>query len=311
MRLSVLFSSLVFALAISASLEAQIVDRTSDRAKNKANNRVDRKIDQGIDKGLDSIEGLFKKKDKKKKSGGDTSTDEGSDQTTEAPETQNEDAAAEAMMARIFGGGDVTLPDSYSFDHQVDMKMTSMDKKGKQESSQEMEMLFSDASPHFGVRAKVDGHSSMTVFDMESYQMVALMDMSGQKMAMTMSFDPALYEVEETEESPEMAFTKTGRTRTILGYRCEEYVAEDEDGRYEFWVTTDDDFNIFGAFSAMSSANAKGKSSSTPYPAGMTMEMKSTEKNGDSMLLEVVAVNKNKKQTISTQGYQVMSMGGR
>lgn len=311
MRTLLFFASLAVALAFCTPLEAQIIDRTSERAKDKANNRVDRKIDQGIDKGLDSIEGLFKKKDKKKNEEQNASTDDGESENTQAPETQSEEEASAAMMARMFGGGDVTLPESYTFDHQVDMKMTTTDKRGKEESSQEMEMLFSDATPHFGVRAEVDGHNSMTIFDMESNQMVALMNMSGQKMAMAMSFDPSLYETEETEEAPEMDFRKTGRTRTILGYRCEEYLAEDEDGRYEFWVTNDDDFNIFGAFSAMSSANKKGSASTTPYPSGMTMEMRSTEKNGESMLLEVTAVNKNKKQTISTQGYQVMSMGGR
>lgn len=44
-------------------------------------------------------------------------------------------------------------------------------------------------------------------------------------------------EVEKQRENPEYKITKTGNTKTILGYQCEEYLITSEDGEGHYWVT--------------------------------------------------------------------------
>lgn len=307
-----LFLTVALAL-LSFGMDAQIVDRTTERAKDKTNNRIDNRIDQGIDKGLDSIEGIFKKKDKSSKdskssegtkSGG--STGEGS--SSGEAETDADAATMQAMQA-MFGGSTADLPESYSFDHSVDMVIESFDKKGKPEGTQAMKMLFSESDAIFGVQMNVEGMENVSVIDVDAKLMVMLMDMGTSKMAMTLDLDQKWSEVESEDTNYENpSFTKTGRTRTILGYKCDEYLVEEDGERTEFWVTRDEFLDVYKAFGMMNASSPKGQNVAD-HPGGMVMEMNSTSKNGERSSMRVVAVNKNQGKTISTKGYS--SMGGR
>jgi hypothetical protein len=296
----------VCAILIASPGTAQIVDRTTDRATQKANNRVDQRIDQGLDKGLDAIEGVFrkgKKKDKKSK------------QQTESPETGATQATTETASVGVFSASEAEVKTSYDFDHQVDMQIESFDKKGKSEGVQNMQMLFSDSEAHVGVKAIMEGMNSVSIIDMTKYQMIMLMDMSGSKMAMAIDFDPSQFadEVDTNEEATDMSFRKTGRTKVILGYSCDEYIMEDDTNILEFWVTGEEQLDLFKAFGAMgaSGKGAGGFSGVTEYPTGMTMEFTSTEKkNGEKAVMQVTKIQRNINYSISTAGYQIMNMPG-
>jgi hypothetical protein len=275
-------------------LSAQIVDRTTDRAKDKANNRVDQRIDQGLDKGLDAIEGAFKRKPKEKKA------EEG-------------EADVDATMAEA-GINTAEAKESYAFDHQVSMTIESTNKKGEVEGVQEMDMLFSESKPDVGIRTRMEGVNSTMVLDMEAFTMIMLMDMSGQKMLMTYQMSKELFEEkmdESAENTSNATFKKTGRTKQILGYTCEEYLVEDEDYTSELWVTKEENFGIAKAFQGMA-AQKQQKGYPSDYPAGMVMEMISYDKKNskEKTHMLVVDIQKNKKQTISTKGYMKMGFGG-
>ncbi len=309
--ISILISAI---LTLSYSADAQIVDRSADRAQRKANNRVDRKIDDGIDRGLDAIEGLFKRKDKKNKSEKNRSSEaENSDDADDDGE-MTEEESVEYMMSAFGGGGNVEIPGEYSFDHNVDMVMIQYNKRGKEESRQNMRMHFSDKKAVIGVEAKVEGAGATSIIDMEAMQMVVLTDMGTTKMAMVVDMNSAMFETEEDDmenyENP--AFKKTGRTKKILGYHCEEYVVEEDGERTEFWITRDEFLDIYRAFAALEAANNKGSKTDpmSTHPGGMTMEMTSTDSNGEKMVMEVTAVNRGKGKVIKTAGYQTMKMPG-
>lgn len=305
--------ALVLAILFSSTLEGQIVDRTTDRATQKANNRVDQRIDRGIDNGLDAIEGVFRKDRKKKK---EKSAQEQSETSNGNVEVTTEQSADGQASFGLFGTSATELKDKYAFDHQVDMTIESFDKKGKSEGKQTMEMFFSDTEAHLGVKAIAEGVSSVSIIDMTNYQMIMLMDMGASKMAMAIDFDPSKYadDVETTEDATPPSFRKTGRTKVILGYKCDEYVMEDETNTFEFWVTGEEQLDIFKAFGAMG-ASGKGAgggiSSVGDYPRGMTMEFTSTEKkNGEKSVMQVTKIQRNISYSISTAGYQVMNMPG-
>lgn len=302
--------ALALAIIFSASAQAQIVDRTTDRATQKANDRVDQRIDQGIDKGLDAIEGVFRKGKKKDKSASEQAPEQTSDHETSSTSTTESQAAY-----GMFGASSAELNSNYDFDHQVDMRIESFDKKGKSEGVQTMQMYFSDSETHVGVKAIMEGMNSVSIIDMTKYQMIMLMDMGGSKMAMAIDFDPSKFatEVETTDDATDVNFRKTGRTKTILGYSCDEYIMEDESSTVEFWVTREEQLDLFKAFGAMgaSGKGAGGFSSVTEYPMGMTMEFTSTEKkNGEKTTMQVTKIQRNINYSISTAGYSLMNMPG-
>jgi hypothetical protein len=288
---------------------AQIVDRTTDRAKDKTNNRVDNKIDQGIDKSLDAIEGVFKRKpkeDKKKK-----------EETPQTEEEQSQAAAESMLSGGLFGGqSNAQIKDAYKFDHRVSMTMEMTDKKGEKSPEQQMQMYFSESDPEIGIRTMQEGMNSLMVMDMGNKVMVMLMDVGESKMLMTIPLNGDLLSEEEEEKhtkSDDFTFTKTGRTKTILGYTCEEYIGEDKESTSVFWVTKDEDFGITKAFAGMAAASKKSNSSMPQdAPGGMMMEMTNTNKKNpkEEMKLTVTEVKKNISETISTKGYTKMGFGG-
>lgn len=312
--LSILITLLI---ALGMSAEAQVVDRTKNRAQRKANNRVDRKIDQGIDRGLDAVEGLFKRKDKKKKSSKNRSSDaEGTEgiERDDYDDEMTEEEALEHMMSAFGSGGNVEIPAEYAFDHHVDMVMTQYNKRGKEESRQNMRMFFSDSKAVIGVEVKVEGTAATSVIDMEAMQMVVLTNMGTSKMAMVVDMNAAMLAAEDDDmenyENP--VFKKTGRTKKLLGYHCEEYIAEEDGERVEFWITRDEFLDVYQAFTALEVANQSTTQTDpmSAHPGGMTMEMISTDEGGERMTMVVTAVNRGQGKVIKTAGYQTMKMPG-
>lgn len=309
-----LISFFLILLLSSPLCNAQIVDRTERRAKQKANNRVDRKVDQGIDKGLDAIEGLFGKKKKSK----EEETDPASDEKQAETATSKNNPYSQMM------GGDVDVQDSYTFDHNILLDVQSFDKKGKPEMSNKMKMFFAESTPHFGMEMKSSGSDNFMIYDMKAYEMVTLMDQGERKMGVAMKFDPSNFEnVNDGDQSSaanreNVRFEKTGRTKTISGYSCDEYKVIDPEGdpdtENHVWMTQDIDANWIGMMSNMMATNKKMQKELTlpdSYPAGTVIQVvSSSTKNQEKTVMTVEEINKNQKKVISTSDYQMMSMPG-
>lgn len=291
-----------FWLGSAEVANGQILDRTEDRAKRKTNQRIDRKIDRGIDSGLDAIEGVFKKKNKDKKADSD-------DEST-ASEPGRNPFGMGAMM-----GGNVEVEDAYNFDHTIDLKMEMYDKRNKKTTDMDMSILLSESSPHTAMTTRAEGMDGLVVFDMKNHQMLTLIDTEGaEKMGMAMSIDPADLE-DEDEDIPQPKFTKTGRSESISGYKCQEYKVEemvgDENNDTYVWMSTEAKINWMEAFSDMSQKNAQaGMQSSmlSTYPDGAMIKMVSTDSKGERMEMTVQNIHMNKPQSVSTKGYTFMSM---
>ncbi len=307
-----LLSFALFGVNIS---NAQIVDRTENRAKQKANQRVDQKIDKGLDKGLDAIEGLFGKKKKDKES--ETADPE---MVSETEGNVENDAAQSAAMGKIFGGSNVDVQDSYTFDHNILMNIQTFDKKGNPGEPQKMTMYFSDETTHFGMNMEMEGANNFIVYDMETYEMISLIDNGGQKMGITMKLNPDKFvnNDESDKDHSNISFEKTGRTKTISGYTCEEYKLNDPDGdpnsSTTFWMTNDIDANWIEMMSTIASTNKKMQKDFVlpeDYPKGSMIQIvNASNKNDEKTVTTVEKINKNSHEVINTSGYQMMSLPG-
>lgn len=289
-------------------------DQVEKKAERKASQRIDRRIDQSMDRGLDAIENaVFNRSKRKIKEKGNEKIEEKLNEAVSNRTDSTDDNPYSGMFS-----GSANVKDQYNFSAKTDIKTIITDKKGKKEEMK-YRMYFSGADPWFGMEmlemTQKGVESMFMIFDMENNQLVSLTESNGQKMGFAMSFDPSAYnEVDEADTDSEVSFRKTGRTKTILGYTCEEYITESEDGSGSMWVTKEESLHIGFAMAAMGSMAGKEKNNQNlpkDYPKGALLEMDYLQKDGSKMFWTTEDIKLNISHNISTAGYQIMGMPGR
>lgn len=316
MKLTKIFT-ILFTLTILTA-HSQVVEKTEEKAKQKTEQRIDRKIDKGIDDGLDAIEGLFSKK--KKKGLVEESKAEG---VTES--NSSDEASASTSPMSMMGGSEVQVQDEYTFDHRFVILMEEFDKKGKLKESNEMTFLSKEESSVMGILMNQEGINTEMIYDLDSYEIVTLMNTGGQKIGTTMSIDKSQVESMMSEDNSDAVdmgemptFKKTGNTKTISGYSCDEYVVENienSDGSsMTYWITDELDIDWIKSMGNMSSMSKQMPDmyAGTGYPEdGSVIQMIVTQKNSERFEMTVKDAEVDKNTTISTKGYTFMNMGGR
>lgn len=244
---------------------------------------------------------------------------------TLAESNSGNEPIANATMLKMMDGSDVQVQDEYKFDHRFVLLMENFDKKGKLDVSSEMTFLSKEESSVMAIIMNREGINTSMIYDLDSYKIVTLMNVAGQKMGTTMSIDKSQVEgmlsegdSEEADMSEMPTFKKTGETKTISGYSCDEYVVENLDNsdrtNMVYWITTELEIDWIKSMSNMSSMNKEMPNiyGGTGYPEdGSVIQMIMEEKSGERMVMTVKEAETNKDIIISTKGYTFMNMGGR
>lgn len=100
------------------------------------------------------------------------------------------------------------------------------------------------------------------------------------------------------------SFAKTGNKKSINGFQCEEYLAEDSESRTIAWFTNEISFDITSVFHSL------GMDLNMPanFPKGLMMILIHYDKRRNTFSeMNVSDVNPQKKTTIETKGYKPMS----
>lgn len=203
---------------------------------------------------------------------------------------------------------------TYNFDHKVKV-MISHSSPEFPAGALDYAFLFSDSEPVIGLIGKITqaGMSMETqaVFDSKSGFALMLIDQAGMKMGMKMNVQMES-NGEVAEKAENVKVRKTGNTKKILGYDCEEYEVVDEKAYGLIWVTKDLDLpNFYDAFAAV---NRQPAESSMTIPDGFMMLMTvwpEGKEAEDKMVIEVTEILKDTPSEISTEGYQIMDMPNR
>ncbi len=299
-------------LAMGNFANAQVVDKTKDKAEQKTERRVDQKIDGGIDKGLDAIEGLFKKKNKKEKEPKQQQTEESNVEVA-----SEGDANQNAMMQMLMGGGgDVDVQDAYNFRHRFTLNVKTY-KRDKLKEDQNITMLLDDDGGNFGMEVDNEGVTQYIIYDLDSREMVTLISAEGQKMGMTMKLNEDLMDsATDTDKNKDVTFKKTGNSKEISGYRCDEYLVEGGDmeanERATLWITDKLDADWMKAMMKMSSQNKKIKGPEglpSGYPDGTVIQAVNEDSKSTEKTVTTVEKIESGKFEISTVGYQFMNLG--
>lgn len=230
--------------------------------------------------------------------------------------------ALEGMMGGMMEPA--TTESQYSFTGFMVMEVTSTDKKGKSEEPVRINYLLSQEPEFMGMNfqdPKKPENATTTIMDTKNEAMVMLMSSDGQKssFAIKMDYEKVQELVDEEAEvqleNPEYKLTKTGNSKTILGYDCEEWLVVSEDGEGRYWITEKpiDGLSIFSPQSNPMVSNKTMERYTSMFsnaPKGSFMEMIFTDPDGTVTDMKVIEIDTNSPKKYSMADYPNMLSGG-
>ena len=211
--------------------------------------------------------------------------------------------------------GNVDYEENYNFDAFIQMEVSEYNKNQKLKEKMMYDSYINKEAVDYAMVFTDKDTKSTIIFDTKNSAMLILSDSDGEKTGFAMGIDPEdlADEVEEqAEESGVDSYApyKTGKTKTILGYSCDEYLVDDESSEAHMWVS-----EKLGKQVRREMLNNQQTFGSAFYHAaymnGMVMEYDITEKdNGERTVMVVTDLDLNRSNTITTRNYTVMSMKG-
>lgn len=154
--------------------------------------------------------------------------------------------------------------------------------------------------------------SMLSVIDEKNKTMIIFMEEQkiGQVISMEKIKEIAVQEnAEDNTNTDFQGLKKTGKTKKILGYTCEEFVSTNDDNNFSIWVT--DELELFqkNMFYNISESLGGNTFQNIPKDAkGFMMEMHFENlENGEKGKMIVTEINKQSK-SINTKEYQFMNL---
>lgn len=241
--------TLLLSLCVGYQANAQILKKLGDKASQAAERALERKTEEKVEQ----------------------TTEDTVDEVFEAPKKMKKKKKRKKSKTGILSKTDKVPSASYSFTHKYVLEI----------SAQKDKMLttyyLSNGQNYIGSKTSLNPNSNegvMTIMDNNQKAIFSLMDMSGQKIMMAQNMD---FEDLDDETNPEdVSINKTGKTKTILGYHCEEFTVTGNQFKSNIWVTQQADvqfLNIPSSQKNKSSFNSKW----FDYADGLVMEMTMTD----------------------------------
>lgn len=315
--LSIVFiSSLTFestAQPVGRFLEKKMKQATQ-RAAQKADEEVTEEMNEQVDKSVEKVfDDIFGNDEES-----DSAATEKSKSTSSSSGGDPSDAMATAMMKKLgVSMAPANVQESYDYQGNIVMAVQSWDQNGETQGEVNYTTHYSNNYSGFAMEFYQDNASSTMIFDTKNGAMLILTDDGNEKTGIVTTYavdslGEDYYEDVEEEEIEEIEdysiynenLKKTGKTKKIAGYKCDEYRYEDEEDEGTVWMTTDISPELWTRMltSNVFSATTAG------YYGGFVMEMDQADKTtGERTYMLVKEVNENKPSSISTKGYQLMS----
>lgn len=217
-------------------------------------------------------------------------------------------AKGEAWMKSMMSA---KVEPEYRFPVMMKMRMTSYQKSGKKDEN-DITYYINTSTNRFAMRAqeqrrKKAADEMLMIYDNNANAMIMLNEADKTGMAMNMNAlmgGAALAAKNQNKagEQDEAKCKKTGKTKVVQGYSCEEYVCvnEAEGKRNEIWISTKVPFDL-------SQSAGKGALASyfntTKGLGGMMMEGSFFKHDELEMKMEITEVNANENLVVKTSDY--------
>jgi hypothetical protein len=220
----------------------------------------------------------------------------------------------EAMMGALGLTDNVPHEEVYNFDAYIQMEISIYKKNGKLDEQMLYDSYLHKEAADYAMEFREKDYKSTVVFDTKNQAMLVLSESGAEKTGFATSVDPdAMADlVEEYAEEEEVDMdsykpVKTGKTKEILGYKCEEYLVEEEDSEIHMWVSDQLGEEIRKEW--MANQQTFGAMFVHAYALnGMVLEYDLIEKNGAKTIMEVKKIDMNHSHEVDTRDYTIMSM---
>lgn len=294
MRYFKLFLIYLFTGVLSAtSLQAQLLKKLKKQVQEVTEEVIEERAQEDSEKNLDSL----------------------------MSEDQDKQAGYEDQLRQMMGAtsGNITVQDSYSFDTKVSYLMT-IEENGKT-SEVNYEMWFPSQGNYMATKVLSSNDPEdrdmptavLSILDDNNQAMIVLMEEQKMVQMISMKRIKNMADKENQDEQIETEFESirsTGKTKTILGYLCEEFVSRNETNTFSFWVTKDLSLfqkNMFFNFSK--SLGGKTFDEIPEDAQGLMMELffddSTSDQKGQMKVTEIKSID----TKIIMSDYQVLNFG--
>ena len=290
----------IFLLLVLAILLPSVSYSQGYLLRRAINRKLEHKVDSAVDKS-DRDEAAKARANEKK-----------SDSTTVTAKSGTKETGR-----GLFGGKiDIKYNDEYKFTGKIYMQMETYDKKDVMKADYYTYFnsnTLNAAIEMLPVDVKEENKTVPTVFVFDNDNRCFMMLLETKTgMISTIPSDSAMAAQAKNQKGsdPEKAtITKTGNSRVIAGYKCDEYkiVEPDKDGYSNVWMTKDvklkADKKYWGKAGVPSYYGYPG------FEGAMMLAMEAFDKkNNPTMKMETKEINDNFSHSVSTVGYTFMKM---
>lgn len=225
--------------------------------------------------------------------------------------SQNNGQNMQDMLKAMTSGKKIEIKPEYNFAGSATFEMTSS-YKGKPYKGLHKWLFPMSGEGYFGTEYTMEdnkGRKTITrgIIDYKNKSMIMLMDEN--KMAMSLPFDMQK-NIESTMNDPNLktsAPRKTGKTKTILGYTCDEWISESNEYQNNIWISREMPIDASNFYEIMQQQLYKNNKILMPSGmGGMPMEMVGlNKKTNETYQMLCVDINKSPVK-ISTNGYKTL-----
>jgi hypothetical protein len=202
----------------------------------------------------------------------------------------------------------------YKFDAFIQMEMTNFVKGGSESDKILYDSYMTKGGGTYALVFTQEGMPMSIIFDKENNSLLLLTEGGGEKTGMAMAVNPEAIAAlsggpaEDSEEEPYES-SKTGKTKSILGYSCNEYLIDEGSGEIRVWASEQLGKEVGKEMLGNQKAFG-GALSHAVFVNGMVMEYDFHDKDsGEKMVMKVTKLEMSGSHTISTSGFNVMSLG--
>lgn len=218
-----------------------------------------------------------------------------------------------AVMGALGLSDNVAHEEVYHFDAYIQMEITSYKKNGNLDEQVLYDNYLHKEDADYAMVFKDGKDQSTIIFDTKNLAMLILSDSDGEKTGFATSVDSAAmadlandYEEEEVDTDSYRPM-KTGKTKQILGYSCDEYLVEDEETEVHMWVSEKLGKEMRKEW--MKNQQTFGAMFIHAYALnGMVLEYDVIDKDGGKSVMQVQKIDMDHSHSVNTQGYAIMSM---
>jgi hypothetical protein len=320
MKTRSLFLLFALIMILPATSNAQVggllknkLNKVVNAGTKTANKEIDNKIDTAVQKEADKARVKADARVEENKQ------NNGQPAKAEGTEAADQGSQASPAFGKMFGNKiDLKYNEDYSFTSRIYMVTETYDKKDV--IKMDFFMFYSSSSPSVGIETKnitsaEEGSAAVAssmVMDGENKCFIMLTDVNGMKMGM-ISAIPDENTAQANGKSGKIdnppSFTKTGNTRIIAGYKCDEYTYTDPDDKTtgKVWFTKDAKLKI-----DKKGWNNTGMAAYYGNPAfneGIILANEAYDDKGKlTMKSETKEIDENFPHSISVKGYTLRQM---